>query len=84
MLPYATIVAEAFAENTDFTTPVVEGGGTGAGRGTGGRPRTCSHPRTGARPRGRHLRPRAVLAVVRGRRGRGGRYGRSADGVPER
>lgn len=31
VLPYATIVAEAFAENTDFTAPVVEGGGTGAG-----------------------------------------------------
>ena len=31
VLPYATIVAEAFGENTDFRTPVVEGGGTGAG-----------------------------------------------------
>lgn len=31
VLPYATIVAEAFAENMDFTAPVVEGGGTGAG-----------------------------------------------------
>ena len=32
VLPYATIVAEAFGENTDFPTPVVEGGGSGAGR----------------------------------------------------
>lgn len=32
VLPYATIVAEAFGENTDFNTPVVEGGGSGAGR----------------------------------------------------
>jgi len=32
VLPYATIVAEAFGENTDFQTPVVEGGGSGAGR----------------------------------------------------
>lgn len=32
VLPYATIVAEAFGENFDFTTPVVEGGGSGAGR----------------------------------------------------
>ncbi len=32
MLPYSTIVAEAFGENTDFKTPVVEGGGSGAGR----------------------------------------------------
>lgn len=31
VLPYATIVAEAFGENTDFPTPVVESGGTGAG-----------------------------------------------------
>ncbi|MBV0892833.1 substrate-binding domain-containing protein [Paracoccus sp. Z118] len=31
VLPYATIVAEAFAENTDFPAPVVEGGGTGGG-----------------------------------------------------
>jgi len=31
VLPYATIVAEAFGENFDFPTPVVEGGGTGAG-----------------------------------------------------
>ncbi|MRX49189.1 phosphonate ABC transporter substrate-binding protein [Paracoccus sp. S-4012] len=31
VLPYATIVAEAFAENTDFPAPVVEGGGSGAG-----------------------------------------------------
>ena len=31
VLPYATIVAEAFAENTDFTAPVVEGGGSSAG-----------------------------------------------------
>ncbi len=27
VLPYATIVAEAFGENFDFPTPVVEGGG---------------------------------------------------------
>ncbi len=32
VLPYATIVAEAFAENFDFPAPVVEGGGSGAGR----------------------------------------------------
>jgi phosphate transport system substrate-binding protein len=32
VLPYATIVAEAFGENFDFQTPVVEGGGSGAGR----------------------------------------------------
>ncbi len=31
VLPFATIAAEAFGENTDFNTPVVEGGGTGAG-----------------------------------------------------
>jgi len=41
VLPYATIVAESFGENFDFPTPVVEGGGSGAGRkklceGTGG------------------------------------------------
>ena len=41
VLPYATIVAEAFGENFEFPTPVVEGGGSGAGRkklcdGTGG------------------------------------------------
>ncbi len=32
VLPYATIVAELFGENFDFPTPVVEGGGSGAGR----------------------------------------------------
>ncbi len=32
VLPYATIVAEAFGENFDFPTPVIEGGGSGAGR----------------------------------------------------
>lgn len=31
VLPYATIVAEAFGENFDFATPVVESGGTGGG-----------------------------------------------------
>ncbi|HBS50600.1 MAG TPA: phosphonate ABC transporter substrate-binding protein [Rhodobacteraceae bacterium] len=31
VLPYASIVAEAFGENTDFPTPVVESGGTSAG-----------------------------------------------------
>lgn len=32
VLPYATIAAEAFAENiTDFPSPVVQGGGTGGG-----------------------------------------------------
>ena len=31
VLPYATIVAKAFGENFEFGTPVVEGGGTGAG-----------------------------------------------------
>jgi phosphate transport system substrate-binding protein len=32
VLPYATIVAEAFGENFGFKTPVVESGGSGAGR----------------------------------------------------
>ncbi len=32
VLPYASIVAEAFGENFDFPSPVVEGGGSGAGR----------------------------------------------------
>ncbi|GAB4352862.1 MAG: substrate-binding domain-containing protein [Oricola sp.] len=32
VLPYASIVAEAFGENFDYPTPVVEGGGSGAGR----------------------------------------------------
>lgn len=32
VLPYATIVAESFGENFDFPAPVVEGGGSGAGR----------------------------------------------------
>ncbi|MBU1176269.1 MAG: substrate-binding domain-containing protein, partial [Alphaproteobacteria bacterium] len=32
VLPYAQIVAEAFGENFDYPTPVVEGGGSGAGR----------------------------------------------------
>lgn len=32
VLPYSTIVAEAFGENFDFPAPVVEGGGSGAGR----------------------------------------------------
>lgn len=32
VLPYAIIVAEAFSENYNFLTPVVEGGGSGAGR----------------------------------------------------
>lgn len=32
VLPYATIAAEAFGENKGFQTPVVEGGGSGAGR----------------------------------------------------
>ena len=31
VLPYSTIVAEVFGENTDFPTPVIESGGTGAG-----------------------------------------------------
>ncbi|WP_323010456.1 substrate-binding domain-containing protein [Paracoccus sp. (in: a-proteobacteria)] len=31
VLPYSTIVAEAFGENTDFPTPVVELGGSSAG-----------------------------------------------------
>ncbi len=31
VLPYASIVAEAFGENFDFPTPVVEGGGSSAG-----------------------------------------------------
>ena len=30
--PYASIVAEAFGENFEYPTPVVEGGGSGAGR----------------------------------------------------
>ena len=32
VLPYASIVAEAFGENFEFPTPIVEGGGSGAGR----------------------------------------------------
>jgi phosphate transport system substrate-binding protein len=32
VLPYSTIVAEAFGEQGEFKTPVVEGGGSGAGR----------------------------------------------------
>jgi len=32
VLPYASIVAEAFGENTDYPTPVVESGGSGAGQ----------------------------------------------------
>ena len=32
VLPYAIIVAESFGENFEFPTPVVEGGGSGAGR----------------------------------------------------
>ncbi|MGB8623099.1 MAG: substrate-binding domain-containing protein [Paracoccaceae bacterium] len=31
VLPYASIVAEAFGENFDYPTPVVESGGSGAG-----------------------------------------------------
>lgn len=31
VLPYATIVAEVFGENSDFPVPVVESGGTGGG-----------------------------------------------------
>ena len=36
VLPYATIVAEACGENFDFPSPVVEGGGSGAGTGPAG------------------------------------------------
>ena len=32
VLPYASIVAEAFGENFNYPTPVVESGGSGAGR----------------------------------------------------
>lgn len=32
VLPYASIVAEAFGENFDYPTPVVESGGSGAGQ----------------------------------------------------
>jgi phosphate transport system substrate-binding protein len=31
VLPFATIAAESFGENSEFNTPIVEGGGTGAG-----------------------------------------------------
>ena len=31
VLPFAVIAAESFGENSEFVTPVVEGGGTGAG-----------------------------------------------------
>lgn len=31
VLPYSTIVAEIFGENTDFPTPIIESGGTSAG-----------------------------------------------------
>ena len=32
VLPYANIVSEAFGAETDFPTPVVEGGGSSTGR----------------------------------------------------
>lgn len=32
VLPYAAIVAEAFGENFDYPTPIIESGGSGAGR----------------------------------------------------
>lgn len=32
VLPYASIVAEAFGENFDYPTPIVESGGSGAGQ----------------------------------------------------
>ena len=32
VLPYASIVAEAFGENFDYPTPVVESGGSGSGQ----------------------------------------------------
>ena len=32
VLPYASIVAEAFGENFDFMTPIVESGGSGSGQ----------------------------------------------------
>lgn len=32
VLPYASIVAELFGDNTDYPTPVVESGGSGAGQ----------------------------------------------------
>jgi phosphate transport system substrate-binding protein len=31
VLPFVTIAAESFGENSEFNTPIVEGGGTGAG-----------------------------------------------------
>jgi len=31
VLPFSTIAAESFGENSEFDTPIVEGGGTGAG-----------------------------------------------------
>jgi len=31
VLPFSTIAAESFGENSEFNTPIVEGGGTGAG-----------------------------------------------------
>ena len=31
VLPYSTIVAELFGENTDFVTPVIESGGSSTG-----------------------------------------------------
>jgi phosphate transport system substrate-binding protein len=31
VLPFATIAAESFGENSEYNTPIVEGGGTGAG-----------------------------------------------------
>ncbi|HBT02257.1 MAG TPA: phosphonate ABC transporter substrate-binding protein, partial [Citreicella sp.] len=31
VLPYASIVAEAFGENFDFPTPVIESGGSSSG-----------------------------------------------------
>src|SRR6056300_115964 len=32
VLPYANIVSEAFGAETDFNTPIVEGGGSSTGR----------------------------------------------------
>ena len=57
VLPYASIVAEAFGENFDFPTPVVESGGSSAGLkrfcGRGGREhhrhRQCQPPDQGLR-----------------------------------
>jgi ABC-type phosphate transport system substrate-binding protein len=54
VLPYATIVAEAFGENFDFPTPVVESGGS-----------STAGPKLLRRRRREHHRHRELLARIR-------------------